>query len=434
LAIEASSGVVLLLAALVALLWANSPWRASYTALWHTPMGLRVGPFSFQRDLHFVINDGLMTVFFFVVGLEIRREASHGELSSLRRASLPLAAALGGMLAPAAIYAALNQGPATQRGWGIPMATDIAFAVGVLALLGKRVPPALRILLLSLAVIDDVGAIIVIAVFYSGGLSAAGLALAFVGLLLVLGVRLSGQRNPWAYVPPSLLAWYGAYAAGIHPTLVGVVVGLMTPARAWLGPEGFVDEAERSVGALREEPHCNGAVVMEHTERVHRAGQEAVSPVDRLQHALHHYVAFGIMPLFALANAGVSLTEADLTGTPRFAFLGVCLGLVVGKPLGVLIASYLAVRLGLSALPRGVTYRTLSVVGAVAGIGFTMSVFVAQLAFPAGTLLGTAKLGVLVGSFVAATLAFVIGRAVLPTSAAKDAAKTAEEAETSTDL
>lgn len=434
LAIEAASGVVLLVAALVALVWANSPWRASYVALWHTPIGIRVGPWSFVRDLHFVINDELMTIFFFVVGLEIRREVDRGELSSLRRAALPLAAALGGMLVPAAIYAALNLGKPSQRGWGIPMATDIAFAVGVLTILGKRVPPALRVLLLALAVIDDVGAIIVIAIFYSTGLSTAGFALAGVGLLLVLGVRLSGQRNPWAYVPPGIMAWYGAYVAGIHPTLAGVLIGLMTPARAWLGAAGFVEEAERSVTALREETNCDGAVVMDHTERVHRAGQEAVSPVDRLQHALHHYVAFGIMPLFALANAGVSLSDADLSGGTRFAFLGVCVGLVVGKPLGILGASYLAVRLGLASLPRGVTYRTLAVVGAVAGIGFTMSVFVAQLAFPGGVLLGTAKLGVLLGSFVAAVLAFAIGRAVLPVGSPAGAAQTAEEAETSTDL
>jgi NhaA family Na+:H+ antiporter len=218
LSVEAASGILLLVAAAAALSWANSPWRAAYEALWHTPIGLRLGPLAFERDLHFWINDGLMAVFFFVVGLEIRRELHGGELSELRRAALPVFAAVGGMVAPACIYLALNGG-AAARGWGVPMATDIAFAVGVLALLGKRVRPALRILLLALAVIDDLGAILVIALFYSTGVGFAGLFLAGFGIMVVLLMQKLGVRAPLAYLPPALVVWAGAYASGVHPTL-----------------------------------------------------------------------------------------------------------------------------------------------------------------------------------------------------------------------
>jgi NhaA family Na+:H+ antiporter len=219
LAIEAASGILLLAAAAVALIWANSPWRQSYVGLWHAPLGVKLGPFSFERDLHFWINDGVMTIFFFVVGLEIRREIHRGELSELRRAALPLAAALGGMLIPAGIFLALNRGQGSVNGWGIPMATDIAFAVGVLTLLGSRVPPPLRILLLALAVIDDVGAILVIAIFYSSGLVPLGVLVLGVGLVTIVAMQILGIRSPWAYVPPGAIVWAGAYAAGIHPTL-----------------------------------------------------------------------------------------------------------------------------------------------------------------------------------------------------------------------
>src|SRR5262245_8219181 len=229
LAVEAASGILLVLAAAAALAWANSPWSASYSALWHTPIGLRIGAFAFERDLHFWINDGLMAVFFFVVGLEIRREIHAGELADLRRAALPLAAALGGMVVPALIYAAFNAGRATLGGWGIPMATDIAFALGVLTLLGARVPTALRILLLALAVIDDVGAILVIALFYSSGIALAGLAAMGAGLLGVLLLQAFGVRSRLAYALPALVVWSGAYAGGVHPTLAGVVLGLLTP-------------------------------------------------------------------------------------------------------------------------------------------------------------------------------------------------------------
>lgn len=432
LAIEASSGILLLFAAAIALIWANSPWRESYSALWHIPLGVSLGPFSFQRDLHFWINDGVMTIFFFVVGLEIRREIHRGELSELRRAALPLVAAIGGMLIPASIFAALNLGRETAKGWGIPMATDIAFAVGVLTLLGSRVPPALRILLLALAVIDDVGAILVIAIFYSSGLAPMGFVVLGAGLVAILAMQLVGIRSPWAYVPPATVAWAGAYVAGIHPTLAGVAVGLMTPVRAWFGRDALIEHADASVAVIREHEHEDERELLAHLEHLNKARREAVSPVERIQHALHGWVAYGAMPLFALANAGVSLGEASVSGDALLVLAGVAGGLFVGKPLGILGFSWLATRVGLAALPRGVTWPRVGVVGVVAGIGFTMSIFMASLAFPKGTNLETSKVGILVGSGVAAVFAYGLGRMLLPSSSPAGTAATAADAEAST--
>jgi len=432
LAIEAASGILLLAAAAVALIWANSPWRESYSALWHAPLGLKLGPLSFERDLHFWINDGVMTIFFFVVGLEIRREIHHGELSELSRAALPLAAALGGMVIPACLFAGLNLGRDSIAGWGIPMATDIAFAVGVLALLGSRVLPALRILLLALAVIDDVGAIVVIALFYSSGVEATGFLVVGAGLAMIFAMQALGVRSPWAYVPPSAVVWGGTYAAGVHPTLAGVAVGLMTPVRAWFGREKFVEHAGASVAAVREHEDGDERALLLHLEHLDRARREAVSPVERIQHALHGWVAYGAMPLFALANAGVSLGNASFSGDSLRVFLGVSIGLLLGKPVGILSFSWLATRLGVAALPRGVSWLQIGVVGVVSGIGFTMSIFIAGLAFPGGTNLETSKLGILIGSGLSALLAYGVGRVVLPSTPDPGAAATAAEAEAST--
>lgn len=233
--IEAASGILLLVVTAVALAWANSPWAASYAHLWHAPVGIRLGAFTFERSLEWFVNDGLMVIFFFVVGMEIRRELHDGELSDWRRAALPAAAALGGMLVPAALYLAFAGAPATRSGWGVPMATDIAFAVGILTLLGKRAPAAMRVLLLALAIIDDLGAIIIIALFYSSGVAVSGLLVAAVGVVGIVAMQRFGVRAKLAYVVPSLVVWAGMYSAGIHPTIAGVIVGLMTPVRAWLG-------------------------------------------------------------------------------------------------------------------------------------------------------------------------------------------------------
>jgi Na+:H+ antiporter, NhaA family len=374
-----------------------------------------------------------MVVFFFVVGLEIRRELDCGELSELRRAALPVFAALGGMIAPACLFLAFNGGTPAARGWGIPMATDIAFAVGVLALLGKRVRPALRILLLALAVIDDLGAIVVIAVFYSSGIKMLGLAVAAAGLALLVLMQKLGVRSAVAYLVPGLVIWAGTYLAGVHPTLAGVVVGLMTPVRAWLGPGALADEARSAALAVgTPEGALDPRVLRAKVADLELAGRETFSPVERLQHLLHPWVAFAIMPIFALANAGVHLGEAQLDTDGQRVLAGVALGLVAGKPIGVMALSWLAVRCRMAALPAGVTWREVLIVGVVAGIGFTMALFIAGLAFPPGPMLEVAKLGILCASAAAALVGLALGRTVLSAVAPQEAAPDVSTAEGST--
>lgn len=432
--IEAASGILLLVSAAVALWWANSPWAESYFGLWHTPVGLRIGEFSFERPLEWVVNDGLMVIFFFVVGMEIRREIYCGELSEWRRAALPAAAALGGMLAPAAMYLAIAGAPATHSGWGVPMATDIAFAVGILALLGKRVPAALRVLLLALAVIDDVGAIVVIALFYSSGISVTGLLVAALGLVGVLAMQRLGVRVKLAYVAPTLVAWAGIYVSGIHPTIAGVIVGFMTPVRRWLGRDGFLTGVQQEIEHLSEVPDGpqSSQELAEAVRHVGVARREALSPAESLIDALHPWVAFGIMPMFALANAGVSLSGGELDSDSWHVLVAVVIGLVVGKPVGILLASWLSLRLGLATLPAGLTRGHLVVLGLVAGVGFTMALFVAQLAFTDAKLLAAAKLGVLAASGSAGVAALLLGRFLLVEVTGSGVARTADEAESST--
>ena len=415
--IEASSGILLLVSAAIALAWANSPWASSYFHLWHTPLGLRVGDFAFERPLEWYVNDGLMVIFFFVVGLEIRREVHHGELSEWRRASLPAAAALGGMAAPALIYLAIAGAPATKSGWGVPMATDIAFAVGILTLLGRRVPPPMRVLLLALAVIDDLGAIVVIAVAYSSGIAFAGLAAAGAALAAVIAMQRFGVRRRRAYILPGLVAWAGVYLAGIHPTIAGVILGMMTPVRAWLGPAGFDDLVRRTLDRIRATPpealtsHALGPELV----RIDDACREAMSPAESLIEKLHPWVAFAIMPVFALANAGVAVSGGAIDGDSSRVMGAILAGFLVGKPLGVISAGWLTLALGIGKLPPGMTLRHLVVLGVVAGVGLTMALFIAQLAFADAALLAAAKLGVLAASGAAAVLALTLGR-MLPSS------------------
>jgi NhaA family Na+:H+ antiporter len=434
--IEAASGILLVLVAAVALVWANSAWSDSYYSLWHAPIGVRIGTFSFERSLEWVVNDGLMVIFFFVVGMEIRREVHEGELSEWRRAALPAAAALGGMLAPAALYIALAGEPQLRSGWGVPMATDIAFAVGILTLLGKRVPAALRVLLLALAVIDDLGAIVVIAVFYSSGIALSGMAVAAAGFCGVLALQRFGVRTKLAYVAPALVAWAGIYIAGIHPTIAGVIVGLLTPVRAWLGPSGFIQGIQQELAQLDRVPTAS---IPSHTfdatlDHVNLARREAISPADSLIRTLHPWVAFGIMPIFALANSGVTISGDAIEPAAWRVIAGVALGLIVGKPLGVLLACTLVLRSRIATLPRGITTQHLVVLGVVAGVGFTMALFIAQLAFVDAKLLEAAKLGILAASGGAAVISLVLGRLLLPSVAAPGAAQTADEAECSTEL
>jgi NhaA family Na+:H+ antiporter len=433
--IQAASGIILLFAAAIALAWANSPWAENYTQFWQLPIGIRMGSFAFERSLEWFVNDGLMVIFFFVVGMEIRREIHHGELSEWRRAALPVAAAFGGMLAPALLYLLFAGGPATRAGWGIPMATDIAFAVGILTLLGKRVPPALRVLLLALAVIDDLGAIIVIALFYTSGISLSGLFFAMLGFIGILAMQRFGVRNKAVYIVPAVVAWAGIYTAGIHPTIAGVIVGLMTPVRSWLGQEGFVDIVRGDVEHIAQaKPQVLSQHELADTLRhLDVARREVVSPAESLIETLHPWVAFGIMPIFALANAGVVVSTGSLDVTSWSVITAIAVGLLIGKPVGILFMSWLVLRLRIATLPVGMNLRHLVVLGVVAGVGFTMSLFIAPLAFSDVRILSAAKLGVLAASGGATLLALALGWLLLSPIKTVGAAETADEAESSTE-
>jgi NhaA family Na+:H+ antiporter len=336
------------------------------------------------------------------------------------------------MLAPAGLYLMLAGGPATQHGWGVPMATDIAFAVGVLALLGPRVPPALRVLLLALAVIDDLGAIIVIALFYSSNFSLVGLFVAACGVIVILLMQRLGVRAKGAYVAPALVCWGGVYAAGIHPTIAGVIVGVMTPVRAWLGPERFAQGVHRELEALPNQESPSD--LARSLQTIDVARREAISPAESLIDKLHPWVAYAIMPLFALANAGVAIGDGEETPGRLLVTWGVAVGLVFGKPLGVMFAIFLTTRLRLAELPRGIAFKEVLVLGMVAGIGFTMALFVAQLAFSDAGLLQAAKQGILMASFAAGLGAIVVGRFLMPERCDPAAATTADQAEQSDHL
>ena len=411
--IEAVSGIVLLIAAIAALIWANSPAADSYDALWHTPLTIGVGSLVYSQSLHFWINDGLMTIFFLVVGMEIRREIHEGALSSLRQAALPMAAAIGGVAVPALIYLAFSHAPAEQQGWAVPTATDIAFAVGVLALLGKSTPSNVRVFLLALAIIDDIIAVLIIAFFYSGGLDYSGFGVAAVGLLMVIGLQKIGVGSAYAYVIPGAITWLGILMTGAHPTLAGVILGLMTPVVAMPMRERPLEAITRFTAELlgrAKEPEQDASALMDPLKQLRLAQRELVPPVVRVQGNLHAWVAYGIMPLFALANAGVSLSGIDLSAPgPQWVMLAVAVALVAGKPLGIVSISWLMVRLGWCVLPAGVNWRSIMLVGLLAGIGFTMSIFIANLAFNDPAALGAAKLGVLSASVIAAALGLAWG-------------------------
>ncbi len=398
LAVESAGGVVLLACTIIALAAANSPLAAAYYRFWHTPVWLDVGGWRLGGELgHFVVNDVLMTVFFFVVGLEIKREVVAGELREPRKAALPIAGALGGMVAPAGIYLALQGGTAAARGWGVPMATDIAFVVGVMALLGRRVPFGLKITLLSLAIADDIGAVVVIAAFYSGSLAWGALALAAAGFGIIYGLNRAGVRAVPVYLVVGAAIWLAVYKSGVHPTVAGVMLGLLTPASAWIGDKTLVEVLR---DALDRAPG-DGDERFDTLRSVGYVAREGLSPLARLEHGLHPWVGFVIMPLFALANAGVEIRPAAVADPVAVA---VALGLLVGKPVGIVLFAVAAVRVGVAALPTGVDWKVMAGGGALGGIGFTMSMFVANLAFDDPAHLDAAKVGILVGSTASAAL------------------------------
>lgn len=402
---EASGGVVLLACAVAALAWANSPWAGAYAQFWNTKLMIGFGGAALDRPLAWWINDGLMAVFFFVVGLEIKRELLVGELASPRKAALPLLAALGGMAVPAALYAVFNAGHPGARGWGIPMATDIAFALGVLALLGKRVPVALKVFLAALAIADDLGAVLVIAVFYTSSLSWAALAAGGCCLLFLVAANIAGVRNPLVYAALGVGLWLACLYSGIHPTVAGVLLALTIPARARIRPGEFLRRGRALLAEFQRAGDGRGAVLTtkEHHSALHGlkvACDQAWSPMMHFEHALAPWVTFAVIPLFALANAGVSLGAGFPAALVHPVSLGVAVGLILGKPLGITLFAWLAVRFNWAELPQSVCWRHIWGVGWLGGIGFTMSLFIADLAFEQTPLLSLAKAGILVASLI----------------------------------
>lgn len=408
--IEQTSGMMLLVCTVAALIISNSGWAAMYAKFWHTPVVLAIGSWRIEHTLEHLVNDGLMTLFFFVVGLEVKREMVLGELRAPRKAALPILAALGGMIAPACVYLAFEWGQPGERGWGIPMATDIAFVVGFLSLLGTRVPAGLKIILLSLAIVDDIGAVVVIALFYSATPDTTALTWGAIGLLLCVLFNRIGVRRLGIYFILGVLIWFAFLKSGIHPTIAGVLLGLLTPASAWVSDaelRAAIRDAQRKLdsvgGAAQQQAELRWGL-LEVTAR------EAVSPLERLERGLHPWVAYGIMPLFALANAGVTL---DFGAALEGVTLPTALGLLLGKPLGIFLLSWLAIRAGMAQLPSGVDNRILFGAACLGGIGFTMALFIANLALR-GPLLDSAKMGVLGGSVASSVLGLVLLSMWLP--------------------
>jgi len=412
--IEAASGIVLLIAAIAAIVWANSPWSETYFSILESHISVELPGIHFEETVQDFINDGLMAIFFFVVGLEIKRELVVGDLRDPRAAALPVMAALGGMILPALIFITFNAGAGDEaiRGWGIPMATDIAFALGVVALLGSRVPSAAKLFLLAVAIADDIGAIAVIAIFYTESLSAGFLAAAVGALILLWIATKIGIRTSLFYAPIAFVIWYLVLESGVHATLAGVAVGFLTPARALYNPEEF-DTRARQI--LDEYPvDTSNDHNQEHSDHeallLAEIAREAVSPLNRAEHHLVGWSSFFIVPLFALANAGVDFRQIDITvALTSGVALGVAIGLVVGKILGITAFTYAAVKLKLGSLPLGTGWSQIWGLAAVAGIGFTVSLFIAGLAFNDPVLTEYAKVGIFTGSLVAG----IIGAAVL---------------------
>jgi NhaA family Na+:H+ antiporter len=406
---QVSGSVLLLACVVVALIWANSPWELAYDGMLHEPLGLTFGDYSLRFDLQHWINDGLMAVFFFAVGLEIKREFIGGELASVQRALFPVVAALGGMVVPALIYASLNHSGPGAHGWGIPMATDIVFALGALAILGRRIPEGLKVFLVALAIVDDIGALLVIAFFYTESINPSGLALAAVFLGGLTAANLAGARRTLVYLPLGAGLWYGLLISGVHATLAGVLSAMLVPATVRIVPEalanvvrrGASDIEARTVNGLNPatDPQRFGAI-----SALQQTLTAASSPLLRFEHMVQPWVNFMILPVFALFNAGIVVDSGALEALSGAVPLGIIAGLAVGKPAGICLAVWLAMRAGIATPPRGVTWRHLVGTGFLAGIGFTMALFISGLAFEGSALENQAKMGILAGSGISAVI------------------------------
>jgi NhaA family Na+:H+ antiporter len=411
--IESFSGILLFAATLLALAWANSPYGDTYTALWESEVGFRTEVFSLSKPLILWVNDGLMAIFFFLIGLEIKRELLIGELDSLRKAAFPFFAAIGGMLIPCLLFLTFNQNPATQAGWGIPMATDIAFALAILKLLGDRAPLSLKIFLTAFAIIDDLGAVLVIAIFYSSSIKVSLLLYALIPLLILAVLSYRNYYKPYITVALGVLIWVLFLKSGVHPTIAGVLIAFTIPIRQQVNFASFREEMLALVPQLELAPENDQAVLskeqIELLDEMDSLTGEVQSPLQHLEHRLHNWVAYLIMPIFALANAGVVFRGAAELDFQLAGLLVACL--IIGNSIGVTLISWIGLKLGWSALPEGISMRQVVGVAFLAGVGFTMSIFVANLAFAASPLLiDSAKIGILIGSTIAGSIGYLILR------------------------
>ncbi len=414
LAVESASGILLIAATILALVWANSPWAELYQRLRETKLTIGVGTAVLSKPVLLWINDGLMAVFFFTVGLEIKREVLVGELAEPRQALLPLVAAVGGMLVPAGLFVAANWGRPTLAGWGIPMATDIAFALGIISILGKRVPLSLKVFLTALAIADDLGAVLVIALFYTSQVSLGALVVAGMTLALMMISNRLGIRAPLVYFLLGALMWLAFLLSGVHATVGGVLAAMTIPASTRIEPRQFLRASRRLLDRFEQTCRPGGGSMLSNQEQHHliqdlkRARRRVEPPLQRLEHAHHSWVAFAIMPLFALANAGISFEGGLLPLLVQPVAWGTGLGLIAGKQVGVMIFSWLVIRFLPDSRPAGASWRQIYGVACLCGIGFTMSIFIAGLALPDPAHLDAAKAGILAASLISGVLGYLV--------------------------
>jgi len=409
---EYTSGVVLIISVLIAIIWVNSPFQQSYHNLWNIKFSLGFNDAVLSHPLHVWINDGLMAIFFFVIGLELKREFMEGELSSIKKASLPMTAALGGMLVPAFIYFLINRGTGAAHGWGIPMATDIAFALALLSVAGKHIPSSVKVFLSALAVADDLGAVLVIAFFYSTGFSILPLLIGGAFLLVLLMANALGVRSTAFYLIIGFGVWVGFFLSGIHATIAGVLVAFTIPARTKIKEGEYATNVRQLTFEFEQEIPNRGALTTpkqhETIEEIKKLSTAAETPLQKVEHALHPWVAMVIMPLFALANAGIIIGADFFSVLLNPVSIGVAVGLLFGKFIGVLGFTWLLVRTGLVALPKRATWGHMIGVAALAGIGFTMSLFISALAFKEAEMINQAKYGILLASVIAGSAGLLL--------------------------
>lgn len=414
---EASGGILLLICTVVALLWANSPLSSGYKNLWQTKLTIGIGGFVLTKPLLLWINDGLMAIFFFVVGLEIKREVLVGELASFKKATLPIVAAVGGMVLPALIYVIFNLGGSGMSGWGIPMATDIAFALGVLALLGESVPLSLKVFLTALAIVDDIGAVLVIALFYTAEIVWVNLAIAAGFLFLLMIVNRLRVRHPLVYMILGIGLWLAFLKSGVHATIAGVLLAMTIPSKARINCQEFVEHSRAILNDLEIASACQGDInetQQAALQALEKTVQYAEAPLQRIEHTLHPWVSYLIIPIFPLANAGVTFDNGVSSALTHPISLGIAAGLILGKQLGISSMVWLAVKSKLSDLPSGVTWQQIYGASWLAGIGFTMSLFIASLAFGDTPLLSISKVGILAASLIAGVVGWAILRSTKP--------------------